>query len=807
MEEILALQRQLADAQISSTAAKLSERNCIELVMKLQSLSLVDLVFTRTGKEYLTPAQLTREVQDEIFVRGGRVNIIDLPDALNVDLSHIQAALPAVLDAASCETRVVNGEIVNDDYLASLAEEVDASLSESPNGIDDIGSIASRTNLPVAVIRDCIAKHLSTVIHATMDSSTGVLRSDASSVRAVAMARGALRATSTPALLSDMAERLDLPKEIVTDVVASLLAKNQLTGRVEGSGTRAVFLPAVFERAAQSAALSDFSSTGFMTTEKLRSLSIADPVLFVHEHAPGAVIFGDIIVGPSLLETVEGLAVEAIDNESWLDIEAALPPALPSEFIPHVVSLLDYKGKSPSKPVEDSGTGGGGKGKGKGSSKRKGVGKSSGVTGTRNDASSRKATKLNAPIYKSQFLVSACLLDRCRDYFLRDAAGRAKTRAEKLSALGAVVGGGSSAPARASDPGGPEKKSKGRRRKDKAAEVAGNGSSGVVKGSGTDPVPVQIPDPDELCDMLTAAEDFRDMFTSDYLGNATVEEGDVLRAVVEDGLIGPDGNGISSIYEEAAASAVVQMEKEREAAKQLIEKEILTGLERAELFDNMAGTLKSVLPDAPEASSEYALESTCRSATLHVMNFVANGVGVPGSGSDPPGDIAELIRDFSKRLPSNLATLTRPLVSSVTGKNTSNVKEFLQAYDESAEALDLPVRRPLDKKRERAVNSTMMAELNASLDEPSLNSIDALRTCTVLLHARRSGGSIVCLPPAQVPKVAAAMEAAADRPVGSGTALRDLRETVTTRLRESGEGPIESDVRALVQIVRDLVVL
>ena len=71
MDEILQLQRQLAEAQAGSSSSRLSERNCVELVMKLQSLKLVDLIFTRSGKEYLTHHQLTEDIEDEILLRGG----------------------------------------------------------------------------------------------------------------------------------------------------------------------------------------------------------------------------------------------------------------------------------------------------------------------------------------------------------------------------------------------------------------------------------------------------------------------------------------------------------------------------------------------------------------------------------------------------------------------------------------------------------------------------------------------------------------------------------------------------------------
>lgn len=43
----------------------------MEIVNKLIELKLLDVVFTSDGKEYVTPQQLNREIQDELFVNGG----------------------------------------------------------------------------------------------------------------------------------------------------------------------------------------------------------------------------------------------------------------------------------------------------------------------------------------------------------------------------------------------------------------------------------------------------------------------------------------------------------------------------------------------------------------------------------------------------------------------------------------------------------------------------------------------------------------------------------------------------------------
>ena len=47
----------------------------MEIVNKLIELKLLDVVFTTDGKEYVTPQQLNREIQDELFVHGGNNNV------------------------------------------------------------------------------------------------------------------------------------------------------------------------------------------------------------------------------------------------------------------------------------------------------------------------------------------------------------------------------------------------------------------------------------------------------------------------------------------------------------------------------------------------------------------------------------------------------------------------------------------------------------------------------------------------------------------------------------------------------------
>ena len=94
--EIEALQQQLAAAQEEDTSQRLSDRNCIEIIMKLKEMNLVELIHSTNGKFYLTPSKLRSEVYDALVNAGGRSTIGDLADEVGVNYNHVEEALAAI---------------------------------------------------------------------------------------------------------------------------------------------------------------------------------------------------------------------------------------------------------------------------------------------------------------------------------------------------------------------------------------------------------------------------------------------------------------------------------------------------------------------------------------------------------------------------------------------------------------------------------------------------------------------------------------------------------------------------------------
>ena len=77
--EVRRLAADLQRLQQTSTSHRLTERNCVELVTMLVKRGLLDVLYTRDGKEYVTPSQLEREIRDELIIHGG-IGLISGPD-------------------------------------------------------------------------------------------------------------------------------------------------------------------------------------------------------------------------------------------------------------------------------------------------------------------------------------------------------------------------------------------------------------------------------------------------------------------------------------------------------------------------------------------------------------------------------------------------------------------------------------------------------------------------------------------------------------------------------------------------------
>uniref|UniRef100_A0A672QGW2 E3 UFM1-protein ligase 1 n=1 Tax=Sinocyclocheilus grahami TaxID=75366 RepID=A0A672QGW2_SINGR len=165
-EEIRRLAADFQRAQFADTVQRLSERNCIEIVAKLVEDKKLDVVHTLDGKEYVTPAQIGREVRDELYMHRGRINVVDLQKIINVDLVHVESRASEIAKSDK-GTQIILGQLIDETYLDRLAEEVNDKLQQA--GQVNIAELCKTYDLPGDFLTEELNSRLGRAIHGQID--------------------------------------------------------------------------------------------------------------------------------------------------------------------------------------------------------------------------------------------------------------------------------------------------------------------------------------------------------------------------------------------------------------------------------------------------------------------------------------------------------------------------------------------------------------------------------------------------------------------------------------------------------------
>lgn len=98
--DLTSLLSALQSEQAKQSSVRLSERNVVELVLKLKQLGLFgdELLHTINGKEYITTERLKADIQTALRQAGGRLELTELPALVGVDLVHCEKQVGKPVD-------------------------------------------------------------------------------------------------------------------------------------------------------------------------------------------------------------------------------------------------------------------------------------------------------------------------------------------------------------------------------------------------------------------------------------------------------------------------------------------------------------------------------------------------------------------------------------------------------------------------------------------------------------------------------------------------------------------------------------
>uniref|UniRef100_A0A0K0FEB2 E3 UFM1-protein ligase 1 homolog n=1 Tax=Strongyloides venezuelensis TaxID=75913 RepID=A0A0K0FEB2_STRVS len=167
--DIQKLANELQVAQNFEGEKKLSDSNVIEIVSKLRELSLIDIIFSNDGKEYVTKKRLQSEIMNECIGRKGRVSMDDLVMSLNVDFEYI---VEGVKEICSSDENFISfqSELYTKTFMDNLCNEISDKLDDV--GTMSILSITKLFDLPTAIINTYVLNEIGNKIAAVKDGDT-----------------------------------------------------------------------------------------------------------------------------------------------------------------------------------------------------------------------------------------------------------------------------------------------------------------------------------------------------------------------------------------------------------------------------------------------------------------------------------------------------------------------------------------------------------------------------------------------------------------------------------------------------------
>ncbi|KAL1215011.1 putative E3 UFM1-protein ligase 1 [Cardamine amara subsp. amara] len=355
-DELLELQRQFEFAQQVKSSVRLSDRNVVELVQKLQELGVIDfdLLHTVTGKEYITQEQLRNEIACEIS-KLGRVSVIDLADTIGVDLYHVEKqAQDVVLNDPGL--MLVKGEIISQSYWDSIAEEINERLQECSQIA--VAELAGQLQVGSELVQSVLEPRLGTLVQARLEG--GQLYTPAYVARVTAMVRGASRGIFVPSNLSALwaplqqlvhemngASGVAVENSFFQSLFNRLLKEEEMLGSLR-AGTH--WTPSVFAIAQKECVDSFFSQNSYIPYETMQKLGISQAVQFLQSRYPDGTPLAAVFIHSSMIEMLDSATEDAIEQNSWIDSLSVLPSSFTSQdankmllLCPSVQSALKAK--------------------------------------------------------------------------------------------------------------------------------------------------------------------------------------------------------------------------------------------------------------------------------------------------------------------------------------------------------------------------------------------------------------------------------------------------------------------------------
>lgn len=301
--------------------------------------NLLDLLYTTDGKEYLTQDQLRREIEDELFVNSGRINLVELSRVLNVDLQKVSLVAERIA-VEDPKITLILGQLVSTDYVIRTASEINEKLIL--NGEINISELTVHYDLPSDfLLKEIVEKNLGRIIFGKQDSSNPRLLYTQSFIsRCKAKVRGSLVGITQPTTVSTILSQNGIQERIFFSFINEINATGSLTSR----SMNAQYVPHIYTRSQSDWLRNFFKQNCYLEYESVVGLGISasDPKAFIQKQLSGEKLtfLNKCAIGQRIIDQVESTLEESIATNSFLDITSILPSIISDEDIEQLIQVV-----------------------------------------------------------------------------------------------------------------------------------------------------------------------------------------------------------------------------------------------------------------------------------------------------------------------------------------------------------------------------------------------------------------------------------------------------------------------------------
>lgn len=316
---------------------RLSERNCVEVVNLLIKKKLISVIYTNDGKEYITPDYLRKEVEDEMYVHGGRVNLVELAQILNVDLAHVNGIVDKLAKERD-DVHFVLGQLLDETYVQKIAAEINEKLSQ--DGEISVSDLTVQFDLPSDfLLTHVMEKYLGKLIRGRQDPSDARIFFTQSYIsRCKAKIRGALCGLTRPTSVQHILQQIGVQERLFHSVIHEINPAGIVTSKQQG----AQYIPNVYTKNQIDWVDSFYKQNGYLEYDAVARLGLSDPKSFIKRQlaAEQLTFLDKCCIGSRIIDHIDSALDECIASATYLDASTVLPTIMVEEDIAQLLSKV-----------------------------------------------------------------------------------------------------------------------------------------------------------------------------------------------------------------------------------------------------------------------------------------------------------------------------------------------------------------------------------------------------------------------------------------------------------------------------------